>query len=173
MQAQKQATQSNTTCRSENERLTLSTSATCSTWTKARTRSIYLAGSSIRSQRTSLWNLVHVFRWRDLVDALSLWALVGWRHLVHPLRCEWPLLEGMTLWWGGGCRRLAIEHRSDKQFEAVAGCDALTTVERTQPPSLQPASVLLNDSQDVALPECQLFRGFRNVVIKRFSHQVL
>lgn len=134
---------------------------------------VYLAGSSIRSQSASLWNLVHVFRWRDLVDALSLWALVGRRHLVHPLRCEWPLLEGMTLWWGGGCGRLAFEHWSDKQFEAVAGGDALPAVEWTQPPSLQTTCVLLDDGQDIALPECQLFRGFGNVVIKRFSHQVL
>lgn len=68
---------------------------------------------------------------------------------------------------------MSFKHWPDEQLEAVAGSDALATVERTQPPSLEAARVLLDDRQNVALAERQLLRGFRDVVVQRLGHQVL
>lgn len=121
---------------------------------------VYLAGSPVGSQSASVWHLVQVIGWRGLVD-----ALVGWRHLVNPLRCERPLLKGVAVWRRGRGWRLSVKHWTNKQFEAVAGGDALAAVERAEPPSLQTASVLLNDGQDISLPKRKLLWRLRDIVI--------
>lgn len=130
----------------------------------ALTRLSHLVCRAVSCQVGPGWDLVHVLGGGDLVQTLL-------RTLVGPRGSPGSrLLLGRR---AAGAGRLRLEHRPDQQLQTVAGGDALATVERAEPPALQTARVLLDDGQDVPLPEGQLFGGLRHVVVQSLGHQVL
>lgn len=130
------------------------------------TRLSHLVCRAVSCQVGPGWDLVHVLGGRDLVQTLL-------RTLVDPRRSPGSRLLLGRCAATAGAGRLRLEHRPNQQLQAVAGGDALASVERAEPPALQTARVLLDDGQDVPLPEGQLFGGLGHVVVQSFGHQVL
>ena len=67
---------------------------------------------------------------------------------------------------------LAVVH-ADQDLEAVAGNNALATVEGAEPPAVQSLCVTLQHRHDVALAEGQLVGRLRHVVIQRLRQHIL
>lgn len=62
---------------------------------------------------------------------------------------------------------------SHEQLEPVAGRDALSAVERAQPPAFHAARVLLQDGEDVTLAEGQLLWGLGYIVVQGSGQEAL
>ena len=73
---------------------------------------------------------------------------------------------------GGRGLLLAVIH-AHQDLEAVARDDALATVERAEPPAVQALRVPLQHGQDVPLPEGQLVRRLRHIVVQSLGQHVL
>lgn len=71
-----------------------------------------------------------------------------------------------------GLLLLAVVH-ADQDLEAVAGDDALATMERAEPPAIQTLRVPLQHRHDVPLTEGQLVRRLRHIVVQRLGQHVL
>lgn len=77
------------------------------------------------------------------------------------------------IWRGGrGLLLLAVIH-AHQDLEAVAGDDALAAVEGAEPPAVQALRVPLQHGQDVPLPEGQLVRRLRHIVVQSLGQHVL
>lgn len=68
---------------------------------------------------------------------------------------------------------VSILRHSWQQLEPVSRGNPLLPTERTEPPSLQTISILLQDWQDIPTFECQLIWSLRHIVVQSLCQQCL
>lgn len=77
------------------------------------------------------------------------------------------------IWSGRRGLLLLIVIHANKDLEAISRDDALASMERAEPPTIQPLSVSLQHCHDVAFAEGQLVRRLGHIVVQGLGQNVL